>query len=759
MATHVFGIRHHGPGSARSLCKALRSLQPDVVLIEGPPDADDVVSLAIHADMTPPVAILVYDPEAPHRAVYYPFALFSPEWQAIQFALKNEIPVRFMDLPQTHALALSPDKEDIEASDEAEAPSENGPSELPEPTPEERIRMDPLQALAEAAGYADGERWWEQMVEQRRDGRELFQAIGTAMASVRSEVARAQHEQTDTEQARREAYMRTTIRKARKDGFEQIAVVCGAWHAPVLPDGASETEDRDILKGLPKTKVAATWVPWTHGRLSRYSGYGAGVESPGWYEHLWAARGSAPSRWLTKTARFLREKGLDVSSAHVIESTRLAEALTALRERPAIGLSELTEATRTVMLFGDDLALSLIERELIVGEKIGRIPDDTPMVPLQRDLHAQQKRLRLKVGADTQDLVLDLRKDIDRARSILLRRLGLLGIEWAEGGQRASGRGTFKEAWRLQWKPELAVKIIEAAVWGGTVETAASARTRRFAADTTHLPALCEQAVEVLLADLPRALTALVARVQTLSAVASDVTHLMDSLPPLARMMRYGDVRETDTRRVATILDGMVSRVCVGLPGACHSLNDDAAQAMVEHIEIMHDAVSLLNTERHLDDWSGVLDQVMGQSTVHGLVRGRCCRLLFDRQRVEREQVASLLSLALSVGTDPVHAASWLVGFLRGSGQVLLLDEELWDLVDAWVTGLTSDFFQQILPILRRSFSSFSQPERRQMGERVTRTAGAGSQRKPSQDEADTTFDTARADAVLPLLEKILGLS
>ena len=31
---HFFGIRHHGPGSARSLLAALRRLQPDLLLME-----------------------------------------------------------------------------------------------------------------------------------------------------------------------------------------------------------------------------------------------------------------------------------------------------------------------------------------------------------------------------------------------------------------------------------------------------------------------------------------------------------------------------------------------------------------------------------------------------------------------------------------------------------------------------------------------------------------------------------------------------
>ena len=43
---HLFGIRHHGPGSARSLERALDALDPASVLIEGPPEADAVLPFA-----------------------------------------------------------------------------------------------------------------------------------------------------------------------------------------------------------------------------------------------------------------------------------------------------------------------------------------------------------------------------------------------------------------------------------------------------------------------------------------------------------------------------------------------------------------------------------------------------------------------------------------------------------------------------------------------------------------------------------------
>ena len=112
MSIHVFGIRHHGPGCARSLRAALEELQPDIVLVEGPPDAQDALSFLMHEEIQPPVALLIYSPEEPKRAVYYPFTHFSPEWQALRYALSHQIPARFMDLPQAIQLAKHPTQPD-----------------------------------------------------------------------------------------------------------------------------------------------------------------------------------------------------------------------------------------------------------------------------------------------------------------------------------------------------------------------------------------------------------------------------------------------------------------------------------------------------------------------------------------------------------------------------------------------------------------------------------------------------------------------
>ena len=100
----ILGIRHHGPGSARSVAQALDELRPDLVLVEGAPELDQVVALLADADMRPPVAGLVYAVDEPRRAVFYPLASFSPEWVAARWALAHDVPVRFADLPITHQL-------------------------------------------------------------------------------------------------------------------------------------------------------------------------------------------------------------------------------------------------------------------------------------------------------------------------------------------------------------------------------------------------------------------------------------------------------------------------------------------------------------------------------------------------------------------------------------------------------------------------------------------------------------------------------
>lgn len=796
-ACHILGVRHHGPGSARSVLRALDQLRPDCVLIEGPPDGDGLIGHAIKEDMRPPVAMLVHDAQEPGRAVYYPFAEFSPEWQAMRWALAAKVPVRFMDLPQWHRIPIEGARiekfvAEMKAAAAAEgegtadatpadpaltppaaplAPAAAGGDGGAEPQPQSVAVMtipepDPLQQLAQAAGFDDGERWWEHVVEHRRhDGAEVFLAIRDAMAELRkgkpaSAVANRREEDDDDEPLR-EAWMRKTIREAQKEGHETIAVVCGAWHAPAIdPDAVPKREDDERLKGLPKIKTAATWVPWTYDRLTAASGYGAGVRSPGWYDHLWTRDDSVIESWMTRVARLLREKDIDCASSHVIEAVRLSDTLATLRGRPLADLSDIADAARSVFAFDTDLAMRLIERDLLVGVRMGEVPDDTPMVPLQQDLLRLQKRLRLKPEALEKLLDLDLRNENDRERSVLLHRLRLLGVDWGTPAPHAGGggKGTFHEYWQLRWDPGFTIKLIEAGVLGTTIEQASGSQLRKLAAESKNLRELAGRLQDAMLADLGEAARALAQEIGNAAAVSADVTLLMETLPSLASLIRYGNVRKTDERMVRHIVDGIVPRIAVGLGGAVSSLNDEAAVAIEEHLRATHGAIELLEDERHTNDWLDALARTLPHDSVHGLVRGRGARLLLDAGRIDAAEIARLLSLTLSRGSDPAQAARWLEGFLSGSGLLLIHDARLLALIDDWVGQINTDVFQELVPLLRRTFSTFPAPERRQIGQSLTRgQAPPAARGSAAGATAAAGINHERAARALPLLMQILG--
>ncbi|MEU0785196.1 DUF5682 family protein [Streptomyces sp. NPDC006173] len=815
----LLGVRHHGPGSARAVRAALEAAAPRVVLVEGPPEADPLVHLAADKDMRPPVALLAHVVDEPGQSAFWPLAGFSPEWVAIRWAVDHGVPVRFIDLPAAHTLAWGKADEDraaerpggtppaaLDRPAEADAalPGDPGPGapadaarpagggepdtaeDTPDDTPEgttepgegpaEAVRIDPLAVLAETAGYDDPERWWEDVVEHRAatagDPFAPFSVLEEAMTALREAYGVGGHDRDLV----REAYMRLQIRSAQREFGDGVAVVCGAWHVPALRQKATVGADRALLKGLPKVKADLTWVPWTHRRLSRASGYGAGIDSPGWYGHLFSAPDRPIARWMTKVARLLRDEDRSVSSAHVIEAVRLADTLAAMRGRPLPGLTETTDAVRAVMCEGSDVPLALVRDRLVVGDVLGEVPESAPAVPLQRDLARSQRSLRLKPEALERELELDLRKETDAGRSRLLHRLRLLGIGWGEPTTSRGSTGTFRETWRLRWEPELSVRVAEAGVWGTTVLAAATAKAEADAVGAPSLADVTALAERCLLAELPHALPVVMQVLADRAALDADVGHLAQALPALVRSLRYGDVRGTDTHALADVAAGLAERVFVGLPPACAALDSDAAAEMRLHVDAVHGAVALLgettgdatpadSTRGGIRGrWHSVLRTLAVRDTVPGVIRGRTVRLLLDEGELAREEAARLMGLVLSPGTEPADAATWIEGFVgggSGGGMLLVHDERLLGLVDTWLTGVPADAFTDVLPLLRRTFSAYESGVRRTLGELVRRGPGARTDTAAAGSGIPgfaPDLDAGRADAVLPVLSLLLGL-
>ena len=640
--THtVFGIRHHGPGSARSLERALEQLEPDTILIEGPPEADALLALAADEDMDPPVALLTYVPDEPGRAHFYPFARFSPEWRAIRYGLQHEVPVRFCDLPAANKMASS---------------GERGPRS--------RYRADPLAALAGIAGHGDPERWWEDVVESQDES--PFEAVTEAMA-----VLREAYPDEDPREEQREAFMRQQIRAASKSGAENVAVVCGAWHAPALTEPGPAAPDQRTLKGLRqgqgrdhlgavdlrparprerlrrRRRLARLVRPALRGRRAA----GRPLARP--------RRAAAARRGARRVRGPGRRRGAARGRARGDPQPAAGRPRRAARRHPRRPLPRQRRSRS-----------QLVRAELVVGHRLGEVPERTPMVPLQQDVSRLQRRLRLKPEAQSKSITLDLRKPNDRERSRLLHRLNLLGVHWAEQ-RRTSGLGTFKEAFELEWHPGLALDLIHAGRWGTTVEAAAAAKARAEAAEQESLAALAQLADAVLLADLPDALADVMRALADQAALDRDTTDLMRAVPPLAGILRYGDVRGSDTqrrRRASCAASSCAARSAC--PGAGVGLDEETGKALAELVDGVNSALALLEDADLTRAWRDVAAPRRRRRPPPGLARRPRHPPAPRRRRVPGHRRRHL-ARALSPGEDPERGASWIEGFIGTSGLVL----------------------------------------------------------------------------------------
>lgn len=689
----LYGIRHHGPGSSRNLLNALDHQAPDLILIEAPSDAQSLIQYVSQDMIDPPAAIMIYNPKDLKQYAYYPFTSFSPEWIAMKYGLLHNVATEFFDLPQQHGFLLS---EDVTVMNK-----------------EKGFTKDPFGYMARISGFDDPERWWEDYIEQQQDASKIFDTILELMIELRkSDVSEKKVNLV------REAYMRESMRSALEKGYQNVAVVCGAWHTPMLAnlDDFSKSDDKKVLKGLKKVPIVSTWVPWSYSRLSKQSGYSSGVISPYWYEALFSDPANAVARWMSRCSKILHELGHQVSPAHTIESSRLAENLAYLRGKPMAGINELFDAVTAVHTRGDEALLNQLKDKLLMGEKTGTVSPEVPTVPLLKDLENQLKQLRLFRSWKSEGLVekkLDLRKDKHLLASRLFHRLQLLEIDWAsQKDLEHNPLGTFHEYWDLEWFPEYEMQIIEASIWGNNIEDACQQLVKHKLGDDDSFENLGSLLFEVLHADLPNLVQPISKKISDLGNLSDDVLLLMKIFPPLVWSLRYGNTAAINTDGIQDLIDQLLPRICILLPNSVKSISEEVANDTFDIINQLHQGLLLLSGSVHQDTWIRTLALLAMDRDCNPLIKGGALRILIVKEKMSDLQILEIISFNLSSLHEPFYPSHFVEGLLHSSGWLLVQKPELRGVVDKWLLSLEEQNFISVLPILRRTFSTFSTQEK-----------------------------------------------
>lgn len=727
----LFGVRHLSPAAAFRLRKALDEAKPELVLVEGPSDLNDQMEWLCHPDTQFPAAILAYTKEPPVRTVLWPFAVYSPETQAILWAHEHGAVCRFMDLPSSVFLAF------VEAAAKREAVlEEDGEDRQEEPATTESVykRLETLTG-------EDHDTFWERNFEQLGDGEDFRAVNNTFGRQLRESTVESGRDMAET--VVREAYMKRAIVQAVASGIspEKIFCVCGSFHVAGLEENQPMSDGEEAA--LPRADCCATLMPYSYYRLSSRSGYGAGNRAPAYFELLWDAlnrggMGEGAYLYLTRLAAAHRKAGNLVSSAEVIEAVRLADTLATMRGSKYPALSDLRDASVTTMGHGSFSELALAAADTEIGKKIGFLPEGVARTSVQEDFYRQLKELRLEKlrTAELQRLDLDLREKLnvkseaaalgDLRRSFFLHRLRVLGIQFANLLPSRQEGANWGEYWELRWTPEAEIEIVESALMGDTIEGAAAFALKERADNSTTIAQAADIFQDAFLCGMPGAAGHALSVLQGLSVDSAAILEVAETASRLSLVVRYGDLRRFDPAPVVPLIQQLYLRACLTLADAC-VCDAKAAPAVTQAMDRLN-ALQLNHEFLEENRWLDLLVDISDRDDLNTRCSGFAMAILLERGKADEALLSREVARRLSPGVPADLGAGWFEGLAGKNRYALIARLSLWRQLDDYLSGLDDETFKRALVFLRRAFADFSPNEKNDIAENLGEIWGVNAQ-------------------------------
>ncbi|GIM53403.1 DUF5682 family protein [Capnocytophaga cynodegmi] len=751
---NTFGVRHLSPGASFHLLKFLEKHNPKCILIEGPSDATNLITHIAQKDVKPPIAMLGYTTELPIETVLYPFASYSPEYQAICWGVKRKIDVRFIDLPSEIMLKLQQERT-YEKNDEKAADYYSFHNNL-------------YDQLAEKYEETDYESYWERNFEHNLNEDIFRQGLDYQSEQIRELVIEKEYESVPYDFSYnmiRESYMKREIQKALTYYRpEEIVVIVGAYHLAGIRSNLPAMTDEE-LKKLPRANSKITLMPYSYLRLSSRTGYGAGNKAPYYFELMWQTMqngelSNLSAIYLSKIASELRKKGDNASSASVIEAIRLANALTAMRGGTMPVLKDLHDAVTTCFGAGELFSVAEAINRVDIGTAIGSLPEGVGQTPVQENVNQELKRLKLTQykSAVAQELVLDLRENlkvktkeaafIDLNRSIFLHRLSVLGILFAEKRKTSQDSATWAEKWTLQWSPEVEIQIVEANLKGETIEIATAFHLKELlneSEDISAVASIVRQACECHLTNLfENALNTL----QHLLIDSNSFTDVANAAHELATLIQYENLRQFDLEPLKPVLQQLFLRASLLLVDAS-SCDDKASKNVVQAINTMElisqQQYDLVDTEI----WQKELSHLAWRDDLSARLSGVAFSILLEHNIVSEEECAKEVSRRLSIGVPADLGASWFEGLSGRNRYALLSRISLWKELDLYIQQLDDDEFLRSVVFLRRAFADFEPNQKNSIAELLGDLWGTSSEATAETLQAELTEDeTSKLEAL-----------
>jgi hypothetical protein len=725
-----FPVRHHSPAAARIVQQLISEIQPTAIAIEGPSDFNEQIP-ELFLPHQLPIAIYSYvQTTETRRGAFYPFCIYSPEWQALQSAKEHHIPVEFIDLPW--------------ADSPTERTSQNCYSD------ESFSRSNYVDTLCQKLGIPDFDTLWDTLFEI--DPNLSINNYLTRCHQFCYHLRTSEHQSSSSDQ-QREAFMAARVRSliARHPG--KILVVTGGLHSYPLyrsiilnqfpPEISIEPNPTPITQGIALT-------PYSYDRLDNLTGYNSGMPNPGFYHAVWQQRfngstsesestsHSLVDHLLAKIITTLRQRQQIASTADFIAVKTLAQGLADLRSHSEIWRQDLIDGIIGGLVKEDTGKgtthpfLAAVQAVFRGGDR-GQLAAGTTLPPLVQDLQQQLHHLDISPTNKPREINLDLTPNAEstehppRLISALLhsmRILGITGCNRTGGTNFATRQDLVKiwERWQLQWSPEFDASSIEAAIYGTTVAEATVAKLKESA---DQLQRNAEGAALLLLdaglAGVQELTPEFFPRLVELIRQDGDFLSIARSLRHLLYLYRYDEVLGTRSQTdLAAILVEAFQRGLWLLDSLGNTGNgQDLLKGLAGLLEA-YECCGILLLDRQ-SEFLQVLERVSQDVSQTALMRGGSIGALWVLGAVGAEDILATINYYC----QPDSLGDFLTGLFHLARETTQRAPGLLLSIDKLLLAYEDNEFLEALPSLRLAFGYFTPREKHLMAKNLLQSTGS----------------------------------
>lgn len=716
-----FPVRHHSPACARFVRELATKIRPAAILIEGPADFNDQIS-ELNLPHQLPIAVYSYAhfSDNTRLAAFYPYCVYSPEWQALQIAKELDIPAEFIDLPWSKMATTKT------------AHHRYSDREL--------RQSQYVSQLCETLGIEGLDHLWDHLFE-------IDPAITLETYLDRAHQfcfhCRALDEPT-LEDQQREAFMTEKIRQAIARYGGQILVVTGGFHSyalhtqllnpPTEPQASLVFSylEQCLKPAIVQQGIALT--PFSYDRLDSLTGYDAGMPNPGFYHQVWQHRyqSSAQEDTYTHNAIYrevfaqivtaLRSHQQLISAADLIAVESAAHALAALRSHAEIWRQDIIDAIVTSLIKEEVTTTHPLLRavhEVFRGSERGKLAAGISVPPLVQEIKQQLKQHDLEPQPIGRIVQLNLLEE--PACSQLLHQLRILQIAGFNrtGGIDLAARQDLSiqwEEWSIAWSPAYEGSCIEAAIYGSTLLEAAEMRLLELAkqceqqSESAALLLLdaCLMGVQTLIPPLYQQLLTLIQSDSDFFAVTSTLTHLLylysyDELLGIAEHAEIGYLLQVTFTRSLWLLESL---------GQVRDQDQQLLNAVKTLLGTLQRCDRTLNLDR--EAFVAVLTRTSQEQIQNPVLRGATIGALWVLDEAPTEQVLTDL-YAISN-----HLGDFLTGLFSIAREMIQRSPELLNQIDRIIAQFDDEAFLEALPSLRLAFTYFTPREQHMLSHTLT---------------------------------------